>query len=350
VSARPDVAEAGRAAASFGFAADAAITPVLSGHVNESFHVRGAQGDALLQWLSTVAFADPLAVQANVERVVVQLARAAPERCWPALLSTAQGAGHVQRASGLWRAWSWLPDRVTVSRPDSPARAAAGGAAFAAFVRALEDLPGPTLALTLPGFHALDRRLAQLEAALADADAARIRSADDLLETVARRRVAYLDGVAGRSRILHGDPKFGNLLFGVEDPPVVIDYDTVMYGPLAWDFGDFLRSAATTGDEDVPEAVALDEPLLEAAARGYLSAAPAAWREEQASLAHAPGYIAFTLGVRFLTDHLAGDRYFRVTRPRQNLDRARTQLRLAAAFDAARGRLEAILRALARSR
>ena len=350
---RPGLEEARAVASAWGLADDVAAAPVTTGHVNESFRVAAGGRALLLQWLNPEAFADPDAVQDNVERVARHLAAAAPALPRPELRATVDGPFRHRTGSGLWRAWGWLDGSRTLTRVDGPDRAAAAGTAFGRFLRALEGLPPTALARTLPAFQDPGRRLRELDAALEGAARARREEAAPLLRAVEARR-DHVAPLAGPLRVLHGDPKLSNVLFpeapgpGASGPaatgsiatgPTVIDYDTILVGPLAWDFGDFLRSTAARGEEDEPQAAGVDPVLLEAAAAAFLAAAPAPAREETGELARAPAVIAFTLALRFLADHLAGDRYFRVRCPGQNLDRARTQLRLADDFAAQEARL-----------
>jgi aminoglycoside phosphotransferase (APT) family kinase protein len=354
---RPGLEEARAVASAWGLTDGVTVAPVTTGHVNESFRVAGGGRALLLQWLNPEAFADPDAVQDNVERVACHLAAAAPALPRPELLETVDGTFRHRTGSGLWRAWCWLDGYRTLTRVDGPDRAAAAGAAFGRFLRALEDLSTTALAETLPAFQDPGRRLRELEAAAAKAARARREAAAPLLRAVEDRR-GRIAPLAGPPRVLHGDPKLSNVLFPEPadpaatgpvptDPaatsPVVIDYDTVLVGPLAWDFGDFLRSTAARGEEDDPAAAGVDPALLDAAAGAFLAAAPEPAAEEVGDLARAPAVIAFTLAVRFLADHLAGDRYFRVRRPGQNLDRARTQLRLAEDFAAREDRLRVLI-------
>ena len=107
-----------------------------------------------------------------------------------------------------------------------------------------------------------------------------------------------------------------------------------MIGPLAWDLGDFLRSAASRGNEDDAARASVDDDLLRAGARGFLAGLGEALSDEDLrACVAAPAHMSFMLGVRFLTDHLDGDRYFRVREAGQNLARAEAQFRLATAFD-----------------
>jgi aminoglycoside phosphotransferase (APT) family kinase protein len=326
----------------FGVAPDARLAPVTSGHINESWHVRTAEGELLLQWLNGEVFPEPDAVQDNLEAALDHLASHSTDAVvLPRLHWTPDGRRRVHDALGLWRAFRWLPGRAVLERPDDPAQARSAGRALGAALQGLGTMPVERLHAVLAGFHDLGARLAALDAARDAAPAPRLEAARSLLGRVDAARGDRLAAAPdeARPRALHGDPKFTNFLFAAPGVAVaLVDWDTVLAGPLAWDLGDFLRSAASRGGEDRPEAAAVDRELLDAGVSGFLeglgepleaAALPA--------LAAAPAHMAFMLGVRFLTDHLAGDRYFRVRRPDHNLDRAATQLALADGFDAARG-------------
>lgn len=346
---RPDAAAAAAVALRYGRGEPVRVTRLDSGHVNESFEVLLADGPVLLQWISPVAFPDAEAVQDNVERVLDHLAATVPERGHPQLVATADGRRRVRADGGLWRALGWLPDRLTLTQPDSDARAGLAGAAVGAFTAALTGLPAAALNDVLADFHDLERRLAALDQARTRASVAALDAAAALLEEIDAQRGARRDAMpTGPRRVIHGDPKFTNILFARAGtaPAVLVDYDTVMPGRFAWDFGDFLRSAAGRGAEDDPVRANVHVPRMLAGAAGALDglrpapdAPPLLGSAERRSLAGAPAGMAYMLAVRFLTDHLLGDPYFRIHRPGQNLDRARTQLALARAFDAERARL-----------
>ena len=344
---RPGLDAARAVLAAFGLPPDARLEPVTSGHINESWRVRAPGDEVLLQWLNHEVFTATDAVQDNVERVLDQLVARAPGLAVATLRCAPDGARRVRSASGLWRAFDYLPGAVVHERPLDAAMAHAAGVALGSVLHGLVGLSPACIEPVLPGFHDLDVRLAAFDAALGAADAGRKADAAEVLARLLALR-------AGRSacaptgapvRVLHGDPKFTNFLFPVagSGPVTLIDWDTVMAGPLAWDFGDFLRSAACSGREDAPAEARVEPERLRAAASGFLEGLceplPGAERD---ALVQAPAHMAFMLAVRFLTDHLAGDRYFRVHRPGQNLDRARAQLALAEAFEGC----EAVLRSV----
>lgn len=352
---RPGPEIALQVAEQYGFVAPIEVRRLVSGHINESFEVRAGAGHMLLQWINPHVFPHTREVQDNVERVLDHLAASAPEAGYPHLLTSVAGARRIERADGLWRALEWLDGSETLTRPDGDARAHRAGLAVGAFDGAVAGLAPAALHDVLAGFHDLGARLATLDAVRARAAPAALAAASaELARVDAQRATRHAAMSAGERRVIHGDPKFTNLLFRA-DRAVLVDYDTVMPGLLAWDFGDFLRSAAARGDEDDPLQAAVRTDRLLAAAGGFLdglrrtpAAPPAMSAAEAAALATAPAGMAFMLAVRFLADHLDGDRYFRIRRPGQNLDRARTQLALAEAFDGETERLAALVDAAVR--
>lgn len=325
---RPSLAVARRIGQSFGV--EGTIEAVAGGHINESFRIEGGGRTLLLQWINPEVFPRAHAVADNVEYVLDHLAVRDPQGGWPTLARAADGTRRVQDEHGLWRALSWLPDRVQLERPDRPESARIGARAFGHFAALLADLDPDRLTPVLPGFHDLDTRLADYDAALAEASSQRREQAAALLEQVATDREAHrVEAGSARQRVIHGDTKFSNLLFTADrTAAIAVDYDTVMPGALWMDFGDMLRSAASSGAEDDPRGGRIADDMLRAATEGYRQSAPDV-SAETSSLATAPARMAFMLGVRFLTDFLSGDSYFRITRPGQNLDRAQHQLGLA---------------------
>lgn len=368
---RPDTDAARRIAAEFGLTAPTSVERLVSGHINESFALDVGARRVLLQWINPLVF--PLAdqVQDNVECVLGHLAETEPGAGYPTLLAARDGQRRVRAEDGLWRAMSFLPDRRTLTRPADADQARAGAMAVGAFDRALASLPMTRLHDVLHGFHDLRARLAAFDAARADAPMERLQLARAELDAVSADREARLGaGTGGPLRVIHGDPKFSNVLLSREPrepvdlreprarPALLVDYDTVMPGALAHDFGDALRSAAAAGDEDAARGGEVRVPCMLAAAEGFLqglvgngpAGSGAIGREvgvpdadERRALPAAPATMAFMLGVRFLTDWLQGDRYFRIRHPQHNLQRAGAQLRLARGFAALEPRLDAAI-------
>jgi len=240
---------------------------------------------------------------------------------------------------GVWRSFVLVEGAVTREVSSNSDETFEAARAFAVFAGLLADLPAPPLAVTLPGFHDLARRFADLEAAVARDAAGRAAGVRAEIEATraAHARLgealAALDPSRAPLRVMHHDCKLNNLLLDAQtgEALCVIDLDTVMQGTVLSDFGELVRTATSRSPEDETrlEAIAFDLGLFEALTRGYATGARD-WLS--AGEGHLLPFAGPTLGlmnaIRFLADHLDGDVYFRVHRDAQNLDRHRAQLTL----------------------
>lgn len=312
-----------------------------NGHINDTLLVRCADGDVIAQRLNRAVFRDGAAVMGNIARVLDHLRAHEPDPGRRlALVPTADGAPFLRDADGWhWRVYPFVAGARTIERVAEPAQAHAAATAFARFLAHLSDLPGGPLATVIPGFHDTPARLRRLrDAAAADAHGRRAEVAAEVGWALAQ------DGLAGallRARdagglhavATHNDTKINNLLLEPCGTAArcVIDLDTLMPGLPLYDFGDLVRTASCRAAEDGDPAEMLPDPeLLRALVDGWLSGRGAARHPaERALLPIAGAVITFECGVRFLTDHLDGDAYFRIGRPGHNRARARAQLALA---------------------
>ena len=213
------------------------------------------------------------------------------------------------------------------------------GKAFGTFQSLLSDLQGKRLHETIPNFHNTRMRFATLQKAIAEDRCNRARSAEKEIAFALKQEpwIGTLLDAHQRGeipeRITHNDTKFNNVMMDWETGHAmcVVDLDTVMPGLVLYDFGDMIRTTTspTLEDEKDLSKVEMQMPMFEALARGYLSAAgDFLTTAEKSYLAFSGKLIAFTIGIRFLTDYLVGDTYFRVHRSGHNLDRCRTQFKL----------------------
>ena len=342
------------------------VEELRSGHINDSYVVSSRGGQrGLLQRINTRVFADPRRLMENVERVTRHLAgKLGPgsRRRRPTLVPADDGRTWIEigdggGAAGWWRMYELIEDvttRLAASSTDQVFRAAQ---AFGRFQAMLADLPRPPLFETIPRFHDTPRRFEALDRALdgppADAAAARRRQeALAEIEAAARRRELggrLLDAAARGMprRTVHNDCKISNVLFDRNSGEAlcVVDLDTTMPGLAAFDFGDMARSMAHRADEDAldPAAIEVDPELFRALCRGYLDGARDLRAEERGALVDGALVLTLEQAVRFLTDHLQGDVYFRVERPGQNLDRCRVQFALLESLLARAGDLRRIV-------
>jgi N-acetylhexosamine 1-kinase len=318
---------------------DGAVTssaPLPGGHIHQSFLITCTGGRYVLQRLNDRVFVDVDAVLSNVERLVAHLA--ATGRVGPELVETRDGALSLRAADGsTWRAFRYLEGTVGRAVASCPTDAFEAARAFSKYLVALVSLPGPPLLDTIAPFHDLSDRLSQLGAA-AGADLVGRRSGvGPEIDRAHRLGHLVLDALStvddgAPVRHVHNDAKLSNVRFDATtgSATCVIDLDTSMAGLARHDVGELVRTIATHAPEDAIDLSVVDFDLdrVEALAAGYFAGHPGLERSEVDSLSLAGPEMAVENALRFLTDHLSGDRYFAVEHPQQNLDRCRCQLRL----------------------
>lgn len=320
----------------------------------------------VVQRINDAVFRDPEALTGNVLRVTSHVRAAlrargvldVARRCLDPVVSPAGRALHRSDDGIFWRAFPFIAGTHAIDTPESPEQAAAAARAFGGFIADLADLDPAQLTETIPGFHDLAGRCSALERARRADPAGRAGEVSPEL-AAAERAAEVLLGAAELGpgalprRVVHNDCKLNNLLLDDRSGEAlcVVDLDTVMPGSAVFDFGELARTGACPAAEDERDLarVRVDLDLFSALAAGFVSGARGLLgADEIRALALAGPLLALENGVRFLTDHLEGDRYFRIARPGHNLDRARAQLRLTQCMLEAERELRAIFAALAR--
>ena len=316
------------------------------GHIHATYEVVVARdgGTAyrfVLQRINRAVFGDPSAVVRNVERVIEHLrSRTAeeggkPEREVLTLVPARDDAMFVRDEEGeIWRCYEWIERAAARSTVAGPSQARTVARTFGRFLRRMSDFPAHTLEITIAGFHDVTAHLRQLENVVREDPCARAAKAEKERAFIECRE----DGIAAWMELLacdqvsmrpvHNDTKVSNVLIDQEtgEGICVIDLDTVMPGFALVDVGDCIRSAMT-GPEAVGRAV--DLSLFEAVVRGFLDeAGDLLSAAEVGHIVEATRSIALELGIRFLSDFIAGDRWFPVSTAVENLDRCRAQLEL----------------------
>jgi aminoglycoside phosphotransferase (APT) family kinase protein len=344
------------------------VAPLGGGHIHDTrvARCRGAEGSRrfVVQRINTTVFPDPEALAANLARVSEHVARALAargiedtERRVLRAVAAPDGSTLVRdRDGGCWRAFPFIENTRAFDALDSPLRAHEAARAFGSFLADLSDLSTEDLQETIPAFHDLPARIAALEGAIdrdAAGRAARARAEIDTARRFAERVPGSADPEALPRRVVHNDCKLNNLLFdsASDEALCVVDLDTVMAGSAVFDFGELVRTGTSGAAEDERDLsrVRFDLALFGALAAGFVAGARGLLRaDEIRAFANAGPRMALENGVRFLTDHLDGDRYFRVSRPGHNLDRARVQLRLVERMLEAEGAVRDVIDALAR--
>ncbi len=323
------------------------IALIGDGHIHVSFRCITAAGEYVLQRVNHAVFRDPPALSRNIERVTqyvaarrrhpsgVQTSVSVPELV--RLREDAEGGDRylLHHREEWWRMWIAVPNTVPGPVPAEPDDAYSCGIGFGSFLSLTHGLDAAEMEITIPDFHNITVRLAQLERAVAEDEAGRVATVRDELRAVGERADAmrrFHKAILGdTARVTHNDTKFNNILLDRDSraPRAVIDLDTVMAGHPVYDFGDGARTGTATAAEDTPDpaAMSLNVAAFQGYADGFLSAVLLE-RSARERLQPAPAYMTYIMAVRFLTDYLNGDRYYHVDDDTHNLRRARAQLSL----------------------
>lgn len=324
-----------------------AITPLKTGIINDSYIAKAAIKGGVSYFLQRInhrIFTDVDGLQHNIQTVTGHIRQKLTEQGIPdiarrtlQIVPAKDGKLYYRTAEGdYWRVYVLIEG--TASREVlNPASACLTGRAFGEFQCMLADLPSDALIETIPHFHDMVFRLEQLQAAVEMNMAGRLASSKDILDALLSRAehmcIAERLHAEGHlpKRINHCDTKLNNILFDTEGRPLcIVDLDTVMPGYVLSDFGDFMRTAANTGKEDDTDldAIGVDMDIFRAYTEGYIETATFLTEEEKALLPFGVTLMSYMQAVRFYTDWLNGDTYYKILYPEHNLVRTRAQLRL----------------------
>ena len=319
------------------------------GHINDTYAVTarllgGTARRYILQRINRNVFKNPAAVMENLEKVTHHLGakiRAAggdPLRETLNLVPARGGGSYYVDPSGeYWRVFLLIEGARTYEVPESQAQIYQAGWAFGNFQRQLADFPAAQLHETIPNFHNTPSRYAAFEEAVHRDAAGRAASIPAELAFIQQRAAetrVLTDGIAqGRLplRVTHNDTKLNNVMIDDRTGKAIciLDLDTVMPGLALYDFGDAVRTGAALAAEDEPDSrkAGISLEVFDSLAHGYLDVARAFLTPaELEQLAFSARLITLEQAIRFLGDYLNGDVYYKVHRPGQNLDRARTQI------------------------
>ncbi|MEA3308490.1 MAG: aminoglycoside phosphotransferase family protein [Chloroflexota bacterium] len=328
-----------------------AIQPYGCGHINDTYLINcnhTSAIDYILQRVNHHVFTKPAELMQNIARVTAHLrqkirARGGDvERETLNLIPTVDDELFYQHSDGTyWRVYLFITGAQTYQQVTSLAHVYHAAEAFGHFQELLSDFPVEELHETIPYFHHTRQRFEAFEATVAADGLGRAFAVQPEIEFVRAREAecsVLVDLIAeGKlpQRVTHNDTKFNNIMIDDETGRgiCVIDLDTVMPGLSLYDFGDAVRSAANPAAEDTRELsqVRIDLGIFERLAHGYLDALRGTLTPlEIEYLPFSARLMTFENGIRFLTDYLQGDTYFKIHRENQNLDRCRVQLRLLA--------------------
>ncbi len=335
------------------FATEGTIAQVKShggGHINDSYHLvnsTGDQPDYLLQRVNHYVFKDVDLLMRNMVIVTDHISsiieKEDPEnlsRKSLQIIPTTAGTSYFKDPEGnFWRVLNFIEDHVVFERATNPEIAYEGARMFGKFTHMLSGLNTGLIGDTIPKFHNLKWRLSNLKESIKEDSADRVKLVGDEIRYVERVTdlMCTIQNLGEKGvipmRITHNDTKINNVLFDKNHKGLcVIDLDTVMPGYVHYDAGDGIRTFTNTGEEDDEnlENITMDLELFQAFASGFLdSTRDILNQQEVETLAHAGLLFPFIMGVRFLTDYIAGDVYYKIQHKEHNIVRARAQFKLA---------------------
>ncbi|MEM7065471.1 MAG: aminoglycoside phosphotransferase family protein [Cyanobacteria bacterium P01_B01_bin.77] len=340
------------------------IRPLGSGNINDTYLVELVGAESfVLQRINTEVFPRPLQVMDNLcqfaSHAHQRLTQPPFNRRWevPTVLKTRTGHHWVDGDGQVWRGLSFVSGTTTFDTIQDPNHAAEIGYGLSCFHSLLSDLPTTGLVDTLPGFHITPHYLGQYDAVVTQTlnqDHSLSLEEQHCCNLVATHRgqLSVLEDAKDEGhlplRSIHGDPKINNILIDTHTGQAVslIDLDTVKPGLVHYDIGDCLRSSCNPLGEETHQwqAVTFDLELCVAVLRGYLSGASHFLDAiEYDYIYDAIWLITFELGLRFFSDHLAGDIYFKTQRPQHNLQRALVQFQLAESISAQKQTIQSVI-------
>ncbi|MGJ8671670.1 phosphotransferase enzyme family protein [Rubritalea sp.] len=317
-----------------------------AGHINATYEAsyRSDEGEVnryVIQRVNEFVFKDPIAVIQNVEKVTshisskVRISTGSSLKLYP----THNGEYYAEDArGGVWRCYNFIEGCCSYDVAQNTHQAYEAARAFGQFQDLLSDLDAMSLVETIPDFHNTPKRFQRLMEVIHEDPIGRLDQVEAEVEFISARKELCSHLVSQQAsgylplRVTHNDTKLNNVMMDTETDKAVcvIDLDTVMPGLTAYDFGDLVRTATSPVAEDEKDLRLVDMrmEMFEAIAKGYINGCSCLTATEIENLVAGCKVITLEVAIRFLTDFLEGDMYFKVERDQHNLDRARVQIAL----------------------
>ncbi|MBC8488872.1 MAG: aminoglycoside phosphotransferase family protein [Bacteroidetes bacterium] len=320
--------------------------PFGSGHINDSFKVEAGEKKYLLQRINHKVFKDIEGLTYNIVNVTDHIRNKInsfqnddPLRKTLRLIKSLNGKYFVTDDDGnFWRLFDFIEEGRSYDLVENSGIAYEGGKAYGRFINLLSDFPAKILVETIPDFHNIEFRLNNFWKAIKLDQTNRVKNVADEIKFIKERanemKLVLKLGKEGKIplRVTHNDTKINNVLFNKDGKAIcVIDLDTVMPGYVHYDFGDSIRTFANTADEDESDLskVNINLDYFTAFAKGFLKETKLNLNTtEIETLAFSAKLMTFIIGLRFLTDYIYGDKYYKIKYPGHNLQRARVQFKL----------------------
>jgi hypothetical protein len=339
----------------FPYHAVADLKPFGNGHINDTYklELEGVKEQYILQRINTNVFKDPQ----GIAETHLKIQEVVTKRDYPLtiaeLLPTAGGKLiHFDDEGSAWRVTTFITDSYTVDLVEKPWQAFEAGSGYGWFVKACDGLDASGFKEAIKDFHRLSFRIWQLNEAIAANKAGRLAAVQDVVDFFKARegRLSMIETLVDEGkiplRVVHNDTKINNLLFRGQKAAAVIDLDTVGPGIIFYDYGDALRTGASTAAEDEKDLnkVGFNMNSFAAFTKGYMGQVnPIVTENEEQYFFLAPVLMTYIMGIRFLADYLNGDVYYKTAYKEHNIDRCRVQKKLIECMEEKEGEMKVVI-------
>ena len=338
------------------------IVPYGNGHINDTYCSDPTK--YIIQRINTAVFKNPDELMENIENVTAFIKKKIvanggdPLRETLTVVKTTDGRNYYRYADGnAYRVYRFIDETKTVENDKTLDDLYNAGIGFGRFQRMLDDFPVEKLHETIKDFHNTPKRVEALKKAISEDLAGRAASVQPEIEFALKNAefattvVDYMESGEIPARVTHNDTKINNILFDNKtgEAIAVIDLDTTMPGSMLYDFGDALRMGGSTAAEDETnlDIVHFDKECFEYFAKGYLKETKDVLSPMEIELLpFSVKLLTYECGIRFLTDYLNGDTYFKIHREHHNLDRARNQFKLVSELNEMEDELKAVVKSI----
>lgn len=326
------------------------------GHINDTYLVETSAKKYILQKINHTVFKNVEGLMSNIVGVTEFIASKSTSTNQAELLrviKTTDGQSFLKTNEGYFRLYNFISAGISIETTPSEEQLRVAGSAFGSFQNLLFEYPAEKLFETIVDFHNTEARYKNFEQAIFENKANRLNEVGEEIEFFKSRK-SYASKVrkliANGSiplRVTHNDTKLNNVLIDVKNmrPVAVIDLDTIMAGSSLYDFGDSIRSGANVGTEDGTRQAGFSIELFSAFCSGFISELRGKLTDlEVENMAFGAILMTYECGMRFLTDYLDGDVYFKTSSPRQNLNRAKSQMKMVEEMEKALPQMTAIVK------
>lgn len=326
-----------------------------NGHINDTYKLilESMTEQYILQRINQNVFPDPKGIIHTHHKLQNLLEKENHTYCIPKIFTTSEGQFlHFDSEGNAWRMTNYIADSYTIEIVEEDWQAYEAGSAYGWFANVCTTLNPLNFKEAIKDFHKLSFRIAQLNQAISENAADRLKLIPDVIDFYKKREAALgeIESLVESGeiplRIVHNDTKINNLLFRNKNATAVIDLDTVGPGILFYDYGDALRTSANTAAEDEKDLnkVHFNLNAFSAFTSGYIENVKNIMSTKEAELLYkAPVLMTYIIGIRFLTDYLNGDIYYKTAYPDHNLTRTRVQKALIESMESSEDKMKHII-------